>query len=242
MKPLIIALLFVSLFTQCKKGNSPQPPAKIERITPGYYIVRTKYMCDGRAFVLGSISNYEAINWQPFTPGEIKGIKEDAPFVSNSYIWRVGESVRNGIAAELPGPYSGPGVIHVFSMFQQAPDQSIRYIVPPGPANYPGDNTGLGIGPSYRVDQSAFSDADLENMQIAMTYIPVSDSTGRLAGFGKPHWWYLSLPTDPDDVCDNYNPMVIWRNSWVCPNSTTIGNAWRSDACAISQLVLEKVN
>lgn len=87
MRYLIFALF---VFTQCKISNPPQQPPKIDRIAHGHYIIRTKYMCDGKVFVPGSFSNYEVMGWPPFTPEEIKAIKEDDPFDSNTYIWKVG--------------------------------------------------------------------------------------------------------------------------------------------------------
>lgn len=244
LPPILFALILVSFFTQCKKGNTPQQPVNDnDTLAPGNYIIRTKYMCDGKAFVLGSFSNREFIKWEPHTPEEIKGIKDDKPYTSNTYIWTVGKALTSGPATQMPAPpsSSNSGWRRVFSIYQKAPDETNWYLGTIGKGPYE-DNTGLGIGPSYSVALSSFSDEDLPNVNIPMSYFSVTDSTGRLTAYGEPYWWYFSLPTDPDDICDDYNSAVIWRNSWVCPNTTVIGDAWKWDACAISQLVLEKVD
>jgi hypothetical protein len=245
MKPLATILFTIILFS-CKKNNNTPQQQEDPPIPHGYYIIRTKYMCaDGRAFVLGSFSNHETMGWSRATPEEVKAIKEDGPPDSNSSIWKVGKSVITGPGiVEMPGPSVG-NVRPSFSIYQEDlsdPDQPKRwYITTPGDSPNPDDETGFGIGPSIGISQATYSEEDLQNIIISMTYSSITDSTGRLAAWGRPYWWYISLPTDPDDICDDYNNAVIWRNSWLCPNSTTMGDAWKYETCAVNQLVLEKV-
>ena len=248
MKLLITTLSALALtvfFTQCKKGSSQQPTDnKVDTIKRGNYIIRTKYMCpDGKAFVLTSASNLEFIKWEPCTPEYVQSIKND-PSTPNTYIWTVGEALVGGqtVVDYVPDGVIGYiGARRVFSIYQKAADGTDWYLTTPGKGPHD-DNTGLGIGLSYRATASYFSDEDLPNVVSSISYFSMTDSTGRLTVYGEPYWWYLSLPTDPDDVCDDYNSMPIWRSSYLCPNTTVIGNAWKSETCGISQLVLEKVD
>lgn len=247
MKFLITTMTLITVtvfFVQCKKSKPSKQDADVGISLPhGYYIIRTKYLCsEGRAFVLGSFSNYESVQWRPFTAEELKGIKEDQPYAANTYVWKLGPTTHGSHSVTLPPGLSVNGGIRAFSLTQTGPDNTIWYLTPPADGHSQDDNTGLGLGPSFSVSLSSYSPEDLANTRIAMTCLKVTDSTSRLASYSQPDWWFFSLPTAPDEVCNNYNASVIWRNSWLCPNSTSMGNAWKSDACAISQLVFEKID
>ena len=243
---IITAMVAILLFTQCKKKSAPVPPPvngdTLSFGTP--YIIRTKYLCpDGRAFALRSISNYEALQWEPVTKEQLRSIKEDDSNGSNPYVWKFGSAITHGgTIGPLPSELTFPGAIRVFSMYQQGTDGVKRYLAPPSASTNHEDNTGLGLGPSYSAMLTVFTEEDLKVIEIATTRFHATDSTVRLMGYGQPFWWYLSLPTDPDDICEDYNSRVIWRNSFACPNSTSIGNVWKADFCAVSQLVLEKID
>lgn len=243
---ILFVLMFIGFFAQCKKSNPPQQQGV--GISNGHYFIRTKYMCDGKAYVLGSFSNREYIAWQPVSPEDLKAIKGDGPIESNPFIWEVGDAVTHGgTVAPGPAPAGALSGRNYFSIYQDDlsdPANPYRwYLTTPNGASSTDDQTGFGIGPSIFATQAAFSDEDLSHTTIRATYFSVTDSTGRIAVYGTGStWWILSLPTDPDDICTDFNSKVIWRNSWLCPNTTSIGNAWKWDACAISQLVFEKID
>jgi hypothetical protein len=110
-------LAFITFFSQCKKNNPPAPPQKNSEISPGYYIIRTKYMCgDGRAFVLGSFSNHEVLSWYRASPAELKSIKEDGAFESNTFIWKVGESIIHGPGIAGIPPPANIGSMYIFHL------------------------------------------------------------------------------------------------------------------------------
>jgi len=244
---ILFVLIFISFFSQCKKNNPPQQQGGVV-ISDGHYFIRTKYMCDGKAYVLGSFSNREFMAWQPVSPEELKAIKEDGPYESNPFIWEIGDAVsHDGAMISGGAPVGAIGGLHYFSIYQDDlsdPSKPYRwYLITPNGSSSTDDGTGFGIGPSAFATQGAFTNEDLSHMTIRATHFSVTDSTGRIAVFGTGStWWFLSLPTDPDDICTDFNDKVIWRNSWLCPNTTAIGDAWKWDACAISQLVLEKID
>ncbi|SDD66023.1 hypothetical protein [Niabella drilacis] len=251
--PIITAMGVACLFTQCKKKNTPVPSAPIEhKIEYGHYIIRSKYMCsDGKAFVLGSFSNRETLGWTRFTPEEVKFIKEDGQPANNTYVWYIGKTVYTGNSVETtPNPAGGTGFINsirYYSIFQDDLANNTRWYLSV-PENEPNeiDHAGFGTGPSWNVRLQNFAKEDLPSQRITIANFSVSDSSSRFLHYAGSRWWYLSLPTDDKKVCDEFNNAVIWRHSWLCPNTTVIGDgwnaAWKGESCGISELILEKVD
>jgi len=250
---IILATVFLCTFTQCKKKNIPVSPQPAEdKIEYGHYIIRSKYMCsDGKAFVLGSFSNRETLGWTRASPEEVKAIKEDGPPADNALVWYIGKTVYGGNATEvLPNPAGDIGSIsgiRYYSVFQDDLANSTRWYLTV-PENVPNeiDHAGFGTGPSWNVSLQSFSEDDLPKQRILIARFSVSDSSGRFVHYAGSRWWYLSLPTDKRDACDDFQNNVIWRHSWLCKNTTIIGDeantAWKGESCGISELILEKVD
>lgn len=264
MKHLIIFLLVtitLSTFTKCKKNNTQKPVDNDEKnvVEDGRYIIRSKYFCNGGCFVFRSASNYETINWEWNTKENLESIKDDSdPF--NSYVWNIAKTGAIGSGLYIyADPTSPDGVsekllnpLSYYAIYQQMPDGYYSYLPQDRlPVGYTEDPAGTG-GPSlyasmHNTDVSPVSndfDHDLARVFIRQ----ITDSTRRITLLRNNTWsTFFSLLVDPDGSdCDDLDDVnyshPVWRGSWLCPHSSTIGNAWRIDACYTSQFVLEKID
>ncbi|WP_133176941.1 hypothetical protein [Terrimonas sp.] len=262
----LITFFFAGVFfctlTQCKKGkNTPQPVDNDEKnvVENGRYIIRSKYFCNGGCFVFRFGQNYETINWEWTTKENLESIKQDAdPF--NYYVWNIAKTGAIGSGIYIyADPLSPDGVsekltnpLSYYAIYQQMPDGNYSYLPQDAlPYGYTDDPAETG-GPSAYVSMinTDISPVSNEfNHDLARVFIrKITDSTRRITLMRNGMWaTYFSLLVDPDgsacDDLDNTNySHPVWRGTWLCPHTASIGNAWHVDACYTSQVVLEKID
>lgn len=255
---LIFIIMISLVLVQCKKDKIPRPVDTDADMGDGNYIIRSKYLCKGGFFVFRSYSNYEGITWEWMTSDNLESIKQDHdPY--NSYVWKINRTGALGSSIIIyPDSTSPNGFTEVlqdprpyYTIFQEKPDGSFHYI-PQTKIDWQNQYDEAEIG-----DQSMFVnmistdtspaskgfDHDLARVFISH----ITDSTHRIKILsGQSRESIFSLLVDPHasncDELENINHRPTWRSTWVCPNSTSIGNVWLVDACYTSQFVFEKID
>ncbi|MGC4232304.1 MAG: hypothetical protein QM594_04930 [Niabella sp.] len=255
MKPMIRIVIILAFFMitlpACKKDSKPADEDKVTALEDGRYIIRTKYFCNGGCFVFRFVSNHEAIQWEWIAPETLEDIKKDKSLY-NPYLWSI---IHTGSLGDLfyiddgntiklinPRPY--------YTIYQPLPDGNTYSYLPADvfPDGYTDDAAGTG-SPSKYVAMEHTDVSPLTNAfdhDLSRTFIVgVSDSTYRISlqNHQSILHTFFSLITKPNGAdCEEALLQPVWRDTWLCPNTTSVNSGWYVDACYTSQVVLEKVD